>query len=308
VGRSRLLVGGASRARRGVGSVGAAGGREAEAADTPLGVVREADLAIARGSPRPGAHDRQERLVSLSSAYDACGSGCARREFCRFVSAGAARFRRRSGVGMNLYVSQASAYRGRRDRRVNDDRGGVLRSEQESVNLQERENWIRPQEDPVGDAAASARQSPSDPRELRFGGVVTVQAQATAPSYFLKVIGINSATVKATAVARSETLAAAYGAPHPSQSSIRSRNSPGRPSAPRERSASVRRRRSTWPWSGQAASRSSTSTVQAAGPRSQPSPVGSSTAAAARPAHPSGSTATPAPNSTPPRSKAPWTK
>jgi Flp pilus assembly protein TadG len=40
---------------------------------------------------------------------------------------------------------------------------------------------------------------------------VTVQAQATAPAYFLKVIGVDSTTVKATAVARAENLSAAWG-------------------------------------------------------------------------------------------------
>ena len=41
---------------------------------------------------------------------------------------------------------------------------------------------------------------------------VTVETQATQPTYFLKVLGINSATVKATAVARAENLGAAWGA------------------------------------------------------------------------------------------------
>jgi Flp pilus assembly protein TadG len=41
---------------------------------------------------------------------------------------------------------------------------------------------------------------------------ITVQAQATVPAYFLKVLGINSTTVKATAVARAENLGTAYGA------------------------------------------------------------------------------------------------
>ena len=41
---------------------------------------------------------------------------------------------------------------------------------------------------------------------------ITVTAQTTAPSYFLKVIGIHSATVTATAVARADNLGAAYGA------------------------------------------------------------------------------------------------
>jgi hypothetical protein len=40
---------------------------------------------------------------------------------------------------------------------------------------------------------------------------ITVQAQNTVAAYFLKVIGINSTTVKATAVARAENLGAAYG-------------------------------------------------------------------------------------------------
>ena len=40
---------------------------------------------------------------------------------------------------------------------------------------------------------------------------VTVQASTTAPSYFLKVLGINSAAVKATAKATAMPLSAAYG-------------------------------------------------------------------------------------------------
>ena len=40
---------------------------------------------------------------------------------------------------------------------------------------------------------------------------ITVEAQTTVPAYFLKVIGINSTTVKATAVARAENLSAAWG-------------------------------------------------------------------------------------------------
>jgi hypothetical protein len=40
---------------------------------------------------------------------------------------------------------------------------------------------------------------------------VTAQTQATAPSHFLGVIGINSAEVGATAVARADNLGAAYG-------------------------------------------------------------------------------------------------
>src|SRR5947209_2321182 len=41
---------------------------------------------------------------------------------------------------------------------------------------------------------------------------VTVQATDTAPSYFLKVLGINSAPVKATSTATAETLQAPRGA------------------------------------------------------------------------------------------------
>ncbi len=41
---------------------------------------------------------------------------------------------------------------------------------------------------------------------------VTVTANATAPSYFLKVLGIGSANVSATAVARAEVIGAAWGA------------------------------------------------------------------------------------------------
>src|SRR5579859_7323116 len=41
---------------------------------------------------------------------------------------------------------------------------------------------------------------------------VTVQAQTTAPSYFLKVLGIGPATVQATAVARADVLNSAWGA------------------------------------------------------------------------------------------------
>ena len=41
---------------------------------------------------------------------------------------------------------------------------------------------------------------------------ITVTTKATAPSYFLKVLGINSAQVGATAVARADVLGAAYGA------------------------------------------------------------------------------------------------
>jgi Flp pilus assembly protein TadG len=41
---------------------------------------------------------------------------------------------------------------------------------------------------------------------------VTVTAQATVPAFFLKVLGFTSTTVKATAVARAESLSAAYGA------------------------------------------------------------------------------------------------
>lgn len=40
---------------------------------------------------------------------------------------------------------------------------------------------------------------------------ITVSAQTTAPSYFLKALGIGSAIVKATAVARAEVLGAAWG-------------------------------------------------------------------------------------------------
>ena len=40
---------------------------------------------------------------------------------------------------------------------------------------------------------------------------ITVQAQNTVPAYFLKVLGINSTTVKATAVARAENLSSAWG-------------------------------------------------------------------------------------------------
>lgn len=41
---------------------------------------------------------------------------------------------------------------------------------------------------------------------------VTVTTKATVPSFFLKVLGINSAQVGATAVARADNLGAAYGA------------------------------------------------------------------------------------------------
>jgi hypothetical protein len=49
-------------------------------------------------------------------------------------------------------------------------------------------------------------------RAWRPNDTITVDAQATAPSYFLKVLGINSATVKATGVARAEVLGGAWGA------------------------------------------------------------------------------------------------
>jgi len=41
---------------------------------------------------------------------------------------------------------------------------------------------------------------------------ITVTAQTTVPAFFLKVVGINSTTVTATAVARADNLGAAYGA------------------------------------------------------------------------------------------------
>ncbi len=41
---------------------------------------------------------------------------------------------------------------------------------------------------------------------------ITVQAARTVPSYFLKALGINSADVKATSVARAENLGSAWGA------------------------------------------------------------------------------------------------
>jgi hypothetical protein len=41
---------------------------------------------------------------------------------------------------------------------------------------------------------------------------VTVNTQATAPAYFLKVLGINSTTVSATTVARADNLGSAWGA------------------------------------------------------------------------------------------------
>jgi Flp pilus assembly protein TadG len=96
----------------------------------------------------------------------------------------------------------------------------------------------------AGDLPASTSQASSDAQTYaaRNGGTassisysteylpndtITVQAQVTAPTFFLKALGIGSAKVKATAVARAEVLGAAWGQPR-SRSSTPNRNSPGR--------------------------------------------------------------------------------